>query len=64
MDVYVVLDQIVALLQGRRRVAHWALRVQFNLDDEGLEALNAELIEVHPIVVDRAGTLLVWTGDG
>jgi hypothetical protein len=53
MDFYVVLDQIVALLQGRRPVAYWALRVQFNLVDEGLQALNAELIEAHPIAVDR-----------
>jgi TOMM system kinase/cyclase fusion protein len=38
--------------------------VQFHLDDEALEALKAELIEVHQIAVDQAGAMLVWTGDG
>jgi class 3 adenylate cyclase len=45
-------------------VSYRALRVQFNLDDEALEALRTELIEVHQIAVDQAGTMLVWTGDG
>jgi hypothetical protein len=36
MDFYVVLDQIVALLQGRGRVAYRALKLQFQLDDEAM----------------------------
>ena len=64
MDFYAVLDQVVDLLHSRGRVSYRALRIQFNLNDEALEALKAELIEVHQIAVDQAGTMLVWTGDG
>src|SRR4029453_431028 len=64
MDLFAVVDQVIDLLQRRGRVSYRALRVQFNLDDEVLEALKAELIEVHQIAVDQAGTMLVWTGDG
>ena len=63
MDLFAVVDQVTKLLRSRGRVSYRALRVQFNLDDEALEALKAELIEVHQIAVDQAGTMLVWTGD-
>ena len=36
MDLYEVLDQIVALLRQRQRVTYRALKVQFQLDDEAL----------------------------
>jgi TOMM system kinase/cyclase fusion protein len=64
MDLFAVMDQVIELLRSRRRVSYRALRVQFNLDDEALEALRTELIEVHQVAVDQAGTMLVWTGDG
>ncbi|MGH8070283.1 MAG: adenylate/guanylate cyclase domain-containing protein, partial [Candidatus Entotheonellia bacterium] len=64
MDLFAVLDQVIELLRSRGRVSYRALRVQFNLDDEALEALKAELIEVHQIAVDQAGAMLVWAGDG
>jgi TOMM system kinase/cyclase fusion protein len=64
MDLFAVVDQVIELLRSRRRVSYRALRIQFNLNDEALEALKAELIEVHRIAVDQAGTMLVWTGDG
>ena len=38
MDFYVVLDEIRTLLQRRGRVTYRALKVQFQLDDEHLEA--------------------------
>jgi class 3 adenylate cyclase/predicted ATPase len=63
MDFYAVLDQVVDLLRRRGRVSYRALRIQFNLNDEALEALKAELIEAHQIAVDQAGTVLVWAGD-
>jgi hypothetical protein len=47
MDLFAVLDQVIELLRSRGRVSYRALKVQFNLDDEALEALKAELIEVH-----------------
>jgi class 3 adenylate cyclase len=63
MDLFTVVDQVIELLRSRGRVSYRALRVQFNLDDEALEALKAELIGVHQIAVDQEGTMLVWTGD-
>jgi TOMM system kinase/cyclase fusion protein len=63
MDLFTVVDQVIELLRSRGRVSYRALRVQFNLDDEALDALKAELIEVHQLAVDQAGTMLVWSGD-
>ena len=44
MDFYAVLDQVIALLQQRGRVSYRALKLQFHLDDDTLEALKDELI--------------------
>ena len=63
MDFYAVLDQVIALLRSRGRVSYRALKVQFNLDDEALEALKEEL---HLRATDGGGRgwarVLVWTG--
>ena len=40
MDFDAVLDQVIALLQQEQRVAYRALKRQFQLDDEALEALE------------------------
>jgi class 3 adenylate cyclase len=63
MDFYTVLDHVIALLRSRGRVSYRALKRQFDLDDAYLEDLKAEIIEVHQLAVDQAGTMLVWTGD-
>ena len=55
MDLYEVADQIVALLQHRRRVSYRSLKRQFALDDAYLEDLKEELFYTHPEVVDDAG---------
>jgi hypothetical protein len=55
MDFYTVLDQAVDLLRQRGRVTYRALKLQFTLDDDQLEALKDELLYVHPQVVDDAG---------
>ena len=39
MDFYAVLDQVLELLRHRGRVSYRALKLQFHLDDEHLEAL-------------------------
>src|SRR5262252_9286681 len=62
MDFYAVLDEIRTLLQRRGRVTYRALKVQFQLDDEHLEALKEELIEAEQLAVDEQGKVLVWTG--
>jgi hypothetical protein len=63
MDFYAVLDQVVTLLRQRQRVTYRALKVQFQLDDEALEALRDELIEARYLAADEAGRVLFWTGD-
>src|SRR5207244_8952386 len=63
MDFYTVLDQVLALLRQRQRETYRALKLQFQLDDEALEALRDELIEAHHLAADEAATVLVWTGD-
>jgi class 3 adenylate cyclase/tetratricopeptide (TPR) repeat protein len=63
MDFYAVLDQVVDLLRQRQRITYRALKIQFQLDDEAVEALKDELIEAQQLAVDKDGKVLVWTGD-
>src|SRR4030095_4037021 len=62
MDLYDILDQIIALLQRRGRVTYNALKLQFTLDDDQLAVLKDELLYAYPQVVDDAGRGLRWTG--
>ena len=57
-----VLDQAITMLQRRGRVTYRMLKVQFQLDDEQLEALKEELIYGQQLAVDEEGRVLVWTG--
>src|SRR6516164_1278202 len=59
-----LLDQAIALLQRRGRLTYRALKRQFNLDDDYLEDLKAELIQGQRLAVDEDGAVLVWTGAG
>ena len=63
MDFYTVLDQILTLLRQRGRVSYRALKRQFQLDDETLGDLTAELLYAHSPVVEEEGSGLVWLGD-
>jgi class 3 adenylate cyclase/tetratricopeptide (TPR) repeat protein len=56
-----ILDQAVAMLQRRGRMTYRMLKVQFQLDDEQLEALKEELIYGQQLAVDEDGRVLVWT---
>jgi class 3 adenylate cyclase/tetratricopeptide (TPR) repeat protein len=58
-----LLDQAIALLQRRGRLTYRALKRQFNLDDDYLEDLKAELIRGQRLAVDEDGEVLVWTGN-
>jgi class 3 adenylate cyclase/tetratricopeptide (TPR) repeat protein len=58
-----LLDQAIALLQRRGRVMYRTLKLQFNLDDDHLEALKDELLYSQSQVRDEDGRGLVWTGD-
>src|SRR5262245_4773680 len=57
-----VLEQVRELLQSKGRVAYRALRRRFELDDEYLEDLKAELIDAEHVAHDEDGKVLVWTG--
>jgi hypothetical protein len=58
-----LLDQAIALLQRRGRVTYRTLKLQFDLDDDHLEALKEELLYSQSQVRDEDGRGLVWTGD-
>ena len=57
-----IVDQALAMLQRRGRVGYRMLKLQFQLDDEQLEALKEELVEAEHLAVDEDGKVLVWTG--
>jgi class 3 adenylate cyclase len=63
MDFYDILDQVIALLRSRGRLAYRALKRQFDLDDEDIEAVKDELIYAKKLAVDEDDRVLVWVGD-
>src|SRR6516162_8818098 len=63
MNFYSVVDQAIALLRQRGRVTYRALKRQFDLDDDVLEDLKAELITAQRLAVDEQGAVLVWVGE-
>src|SRR4030095_13333946 len=58
-----ILEQAIATLRRRRRVAYRALKVQLDLDDDVLEALKDELVYAQRVASDEEGRVLVWCGD-
>jgi hypothetical protein len=58
-----ILDHAMAMLQRRGRVTYRALKLQFSLDDNHLEALKDEILYANPHVVDDDGRGLVYTGE-
>jgi class 3 adenylate cyclase/tetratricopeptide (TPR) repeat protein len=57
-----IVDQALAMLQRRGRMAYRTLKRQFTLDDDALEDLKVELIEAQRVAADEDGNVLVWTG--
>ena len=57
-----VLTQVIDWLQQDKRLSYRALKRQFDLDDDYLDDLKAELIEVRRVAVEEDGRVLVWTG--
>ena len=62
MDFSALRTQVIELLQREQRLSYRALKRQFALDDEDLEALKDELIYAKRLAVDEDGRVLVWTG--
>ena len=63
MEFYAVLEQVLDLLRRRGRVSYRALKAQFSLNDDYLEALKDELIDAQRLASDEDGKVLVWRGD-
>ena len=57
-----VLARVLDLLQRQGRVSYRALKRRFDLDDDYLEDLKAEIIKAQQLARDEAGEVLVWTG--
>ena len=62
MDLYAVIDQVVALLQQRGRLTYRALKCSSALMRSSLRRLKSELIDGQQVAVDEDGKVLVWTG--
>jgi class 3 adenylate cyclase len=58
-----ILDQAIAMLQRRGRLTYQTLKLQFQLDEEHLEALKDAILFAYPQIVDVAGRGLVWSGE-
>ncbi len=57
-----ILDQAVAMLQRRGRIAYSALKRQFDLDDAYLEDLKDALLYAHPQVVTGLSEVFLLAG--
>ena len=57
-----ILMQAHELLERQGRVSYRALKRRFELDDDYLEDLKAELIDAQRVAADEDGKVLVWTG--
>lgn len=57
-----ILTQVRLLLEQEGRVSYRALKRRFEVDDEYLEDLKAELIDAKRFAVDEDGKVLVWVG--
>ena len=55
-----VLQQVKDLLQHEGRISYRILKRRFNLNDEDIEDLKADLIDAKRIAVDEDGKVLVW----
>src|SRR5712691_9280396 len=63
MTFYEMLEQVITLLQRHGRLSYRALKVQFELDDDRLDLLKAELLYAQYPIADDNGRGLVWTGE-
>ncbi len=57
-----VLAQVREQLQREGRIAYRILKRRFDLSDDDMEDLKADLIDAKRLAVDEEGKVLVWTG--
>jgi class 3 adenylate cyclase len=55
-----MLQQVIELLQRQGRISYRALKTAFDLDDESIKELQANLIQVRQLASDEDGVALVW----
>ncbi len=55
-------DQALAMLQRRDRVAYRTRKRWFQPDDDALESLQAEIVKAQRLAPDEDGEGLVWMG--
>jgi class 3 adenylate cyclase len=58
-----ILAQIIDLLKRQGRVSYRALKRRFDLDDEYIEDLKAEIIQAQRLALDEDGAVLVWADE-
>ena len=58
-----ILTQVLELLRREGRVSYRALKRRFDLDEDYLEDLKAEIIQAKKLAVDEESAVLVWTGE-
>src|SRR5207244_1652785 len=63
MDFVAVVDQVIALVRQRGRVTYRTLQRQFQLDEDTLADLLAELRYAHRAEIREEAQGVVWTGD-
>src|SRR5262252_3586481 len=57
------LARVIEFLRREGRVSYRALRRRFDLDEEYLEDLKAQIIQAKKLAIDEDGAVLVWVGD-
>jgi hypothetical protein len=57
-----LVGQVRDWLERERRVSYRAHKLEFDLDDEDLEDLKAEIIDAKHLASDEDGKVLVWVG--
>jgi hypothetical protein len=62
MKFSAVVEQVLELLRRQQRISYRALKREFDLDDEYIEDLKAEIIDAQRVAVDEDGKVLVWVG--
>jgi TOMM system kinase/cyclase fusion protein len=56
-----ILAQVLNLLRHEGRVSYRALKRRFDLDDEDIADLKAEIIQAKKLAIDEDGAVLVWS---
>jgi hypothetical protein len=57
-----VVTQTLIWLRRDERISYRALKLEFDLSEDALDALKEELIAVKELAVDKDGKILIWVG--